>query len=555
MAKINKDEFISEIKFCIQNKDLIKAKALLQFFPKIPSEIQKRTLFELSKSEDNFTFPLMDYLYGLNIEHEKVRKKLYDLLLELSYNNEKAIIKQLSNADSKEQKCLYINIAKDLKLKSTIPQIMQVMQKTDDAETIITIIDAMGNIGSQIAVPALTRFLTSDQDALKTSSIKALSEIGTPAAINNLSDAAEKDSSCAGEIIHYLSNIQNTQSLEKIINFLASKHTTIRNFAIKSLTSLGPKAVPLLTESLKSVTTNDYLIHTLTVLGNIGDKTAIPAIQKLLYSKPENSNVRFGAYEALGKLPSNKSAISLAMGLEDPDEQVRMSAAKAINNNPSNVLIAGIKNMVNSDEKQSAELISVIIDSESDQIFSSLINWEGFTEKAVDYLTKKANPEVRKHFTDLLNKEGNNKIEEKILSQVGKKVKTFTIFAVDDSAMMLKLYQKKLHTLGFTPVVYQNPLTALDIILKDKPDLVITDLNMPEIDGLELTKRVRAKFNSEQLPIIMITTQSDFVGESSHEKSRVKSSQMTKTGVNIILNKPFKDIELKNSINELLKYK
>ena len=429
------------------------------------------------------------------------------------------------------------------------------MQQTNDEETIIAIIDAMGTIGSQIALPGLITFLTSELDVLKFAAVNALSEIGTSAAINNLSSAAEKDLKIAEEIIYQLSNIQNTQSLKKITGFLASKQTIIRNAAIKSLTSLGSKAVPLLTESLKTVTNNDFLIHTLTVLGNIGDKTAIPAIQKLLYTKPENSNVRFGAYEALGKLPSNKSAINLAMGLEDTDEQVRMAAAKAINNNPSNVLIAGIKNMVNSDDKQSKELISVIIDSESDQIFSSLINWEGFTEKAITHLTKKANPEVCKHFTDLLKKQGNNKIEEKILNQIEKKEKTITIFAVDDSAMMLKLYQKKLHTLGFTPVVYQNPLIAVDAILKKKPDLVITDLNMPEIDGLELTKRVRAKFNSKLLPIIMITTQSDFVGKSSHDKARVQSSQITKTGVDIILNKPFKDIELKNSINELLKYK
>ena len=50
-------------------------------------------------------------------------------------------------------------------------------------------------------------------------------------------------------------------------------------------------------------------------------------------------------------------------------------------------------------------------------------------------------------------------------------------------------------------------------ILSEKPDLVITDLNMPNISGLELTMEIRRKFTRPDLPILMITTQSDFVEE------------------------------------------
>lgn len=47
----------------------------------------------------------------------------------------------------------------------------------------------------------------------------------------------------------------------------------------------------------------DVQIHSLNVLGDIGDPAAIAPIRKLLHSHPENPNVRFAAYEALGLYP------------------------------------------------------------------------------------------------------------------------------------------------------------------------------------------------------------------------------------------------------------
>ncbi|MCP4721246.1 MAG: response regulator, partial [Desulfobacteraceae bacterium] len=125
------------------------------------------------------------------------------------------------------------------------------------------------------------------------------------------------------------------------------------------------------------------------------------------------------------------------------------------------------------------------------------------------------------------------------------------IIVIDDSKMMLKLYQNKLSALGFEPQTFERPEDAIPQIIATHPDLVITDLNMPNISGLELTREVRKKFTRQELPVLMITTQSDFVEDKEGDMS-VNDSILTKSGINIILHKPFTDDDFKKAIYQFL---
>jgi HEAT repeat protein len=67
----------------------------------------------------------------------------------------------------------------------------------------------------------------------------------------------------------------------------------------------------------------DIVIHSLNAIGDLGDSSAIAPVRKLLFNEPEDPNIRFAAYEALGGLPSAKGAFALASGLEDPVDNVK----------------------------------------------------------------------------------------------------------------------------------------------------------------------------------------------------------------------------------------
>src|SRR5262249_52440025 len=83
--------------------------------------------------------------------------------------------------------------------------------------------------------------------------------------------------------------------------------------------------------------------------------------------------------------------------------------------------------------------------------------------------------------------------------------------------------------LGFTSVLFEFPASALEQVCQAKPDVLLTDLNMPEITGIELTARLRALYTPEQLPIILITTQQDQAAQAAAQAA----------GVRAVLPKPF----------------
>lgn len=552
MAGISEKDYIAELIFCINQSDVIKARALIQFFMEVDAKTQNRALYEFSKSPDAIAFSVLDYLLDLQGGENRIKGKVYDLISEIAYGNPRLILEQIERKASRNR-VSYINIAGDLKMAEAIPVLMDALETSNDIKETRALISALGAIRAEACVPKLIRFLALDNPVIKSATISALSGIGNAEAIEHLTRALTGESCADKSIIDSLSGIQSRDSLEKLSGFLASEHADIRSLVVDGLVKIGSKAVPSLIEKLTSDDT-DLKIHALTILGNIGDKSAAPAIQKLLFSKPENSNVRFAAYEALGRLPSSKSAISLAGGLEDPDEQVRLAAATAIDRNLTKVLIAGLRNLISARDEDSKRIVATFIDSESDNVFDAFVDWDIFSDLATEYLSEQADPDTQNHFLVMLKAKGKTHLIEKIKKEFKVEAEDgkLLIYAVDDSNMMLKLYSKKFHALGYKTVVFQYPVEALKALKTKKPDILVTDLNMPEINGLQLVATIREAYDMRELPIIMITTQSDLMSELKHTSpNHVTDDIVAQAGVNQMLNKPFSDEELASAIKRV----
>ncbi len=117
------------------------------------------------------------------------------------------------------------------------------------------------------------------------------------------------------------------------------------------------------------------------------------------------------------------------------------------------------------------------------------------------------------------------------------------ILAVDDSPTMRRIIINTLKRAGYTNVQEaQDGKDALAKIKVDKIDFVITDWNMPEMDGLTFVNMLRAADDTKNLPILMVTTRS------------VKDDIMEamKAGVNNYIVKPFTPDTLKAKIEEIL---
>ena len=83
-----------------------------------------------------------------------------------------------------------------------------------------------------------------------------------------------------------------------------------------------------------------------------------------------------------------------------------------------------------------------------------------------------------------------------------------TILAVDDSASMRQMVSFTLKTAGFNVIEASDGKDALDKAQKTNVDLVLSDVNMPVMDGIELARNLRALPDYKFTPILMLTTES-----------------------------------------------
>jgi two-component system, chemotaxis family, chemotaxis protein CheY len=83
------------------------------------------------------------------------------------------------------------------------------------------------------------------------------------------------------------------------------------------------------------------------------------------------------------------------------------------------------------------------------------------------------------------------------------------ILAVDDSKTMRDMVSFTLKGAGYEVVEAEDGLLALDAIGNHTVDLVITDINMPNMDGISLVKTLRQNPAHSSTPILVLTTESD----------------------------------------------
>lgn len=84
-----------------------------------------------------------------------------------------------------------------------------------------------------------------------------------------------------------------------------------------------------------------------------------------------------------------------------------------------------------------------------------------------------------------------------------------TVLTVDDSASMRQLVKLTLGGAGYTVVEASDGADGLDQARSAAVDLVVTDLNMPRMDGISLIRELRKLASYKGVPIILLTTESD----------------------------------------------
>jgi len=125
-------------------------------------------------------------------------------------------------------------------------------------------------------------------------------------------------------------------------------------------------------------------------------------------------------------------------------------------------------------------------------------------------------------------------------------VREIRTLIVDDSSVMRKIVERALRQAGLDQLVVHEAgsgAEGLDV-LKAKPvDLILTDINMPVMDGLEFLRQVRAQSLAPGVPVVMITTESS----EDHVKQAIQA------GAQGYIRKPFTADQVKERIVPLVR--
>ena len=115
---------------------------------------------------------------------------------------------------------------------------------------------------------------------------------------------------------------------------------------------------------------------------------------------------------------------------------------------------------------------------------------------------------------------------------------------VDDSSVMKKIQKGLLEELNINSSTAENGQEAMDILKEDSNfDIIFLDINMPEKDGLETLKEIRASKDYKSIPVVMCSSVAD----------KLKIAEAVRNGANNYIIKPFDGEFFKAKVEKLLK--
>jgi CheY-like chemotaxis protein len=108
------------------------------------------------------------------------------------------------------------------------------------------------------------------------------------------------------------------------------------------------------------------------------------------------------------------------------------------------------------------------------------------------------------------------------------------ILTVDDSKTVRMIVKKTFEPFDCQVIEAVNGVEGLELASSEKPDLIILDITMPDINGIEMLERLKSESSLKNIPVIMLTA----------IKSSDKLVQIVKMGINDYIEKPFEGDQL-----------
>lgn len=117
------------------------------------------------------------------------------------------------------------------------------------------------------------------------------------------------------------------------------------------------------------------------------------------------------------------------------------------------------------------------------------------------------------------------------------------ILVADNEIHIVQVVAIKFRNNGFEVITSDNAREAFELACREKPDVIVTDIQMPGASSLELIKNIRRDPATSDIPVVLLTAR-DFT---------VEDEQISELKISVCLSKPFSPRELLQTVNEVLK--
>jgi DNA-binding response OmpR family regulator len=118
-----------------------------------------------------------------------------------------------------------------------------------------------------------------------------------------------------------------------------------------------------------------------------------------------------------------------------------------------------------------------------------------------------------------------------------------TVLVVDDEVHITHILALKLREAGLDVLAANEPEEAYELACQFRPDLIITDYQMPQMNGFELCRRLQANPATDGIPVLLLTGRSHKISDEDLERSHVKG----------MVTKPFSMRDLRERIAQILR--
>lgn len=493
-------------------------------------------LFDLLKNPLNDT--MVDHLVKTSLQS----------LLSL---NEAEVLKRIESSEAQIAK-VCINSAAINGFKSALPSLHKLLDDENNSALFGEALIALAKIKAPESLVYFRRFIAHTDELIAATCIEMLGVLKDEASADlliSIINDSELDSQfevCsiqAGAAVEALASLKTDKVMSYLVSKIHHKNATIRRRIQDEMIKIGPDIIPYLS-TVFADDNKDRKILAANILGFIGNrKGGEILVQAIDTGKADDPNVRYAIYEAFGRIPFLKGLMCLVDALKkEDDELILLSVVTALNEQVNPGVLATVTEISAAGDLKSKRLIKTIASSRATNIFKGLYENESVASLIISQVNESRDPEALSAFREVIESTGGERAAHyiELLSLEAEIKSSKSLLAVDDSKAMLSFYRSIASELGYRIQTATNGKEALEVLESGEDfDLIITDMNMPIMDGIEFSKQLRNLIVFADTPVIMVTTESE-------------QSQRTlaeKAGVNFFVTKPFTIENIKEKIS------